>query len=47
MDTLHTGAQAIWDLRRIVWWLRESEDAPTVGALVQDQATFSARVRCS
>jgi hypothetical protein len=33
MDTLHTGAQAIWDLRRIVWWLRESEDAPTVGAL--------------
>jgi hypothetical protein len=33
MDTLHTGAQAIWDLRRIVWWLRESEDAPAIGAL--------------
>jgi hypothetical protein len=33
IDTLHTGAQAIWDLRRIVWWLRQSEDAPTIGAL--------------
>jgi dienelactone hydrolase len=33
MDTLHTGAQAIWDLRRIVWWLRESEGAPAIGAL--------------
>jgi hypothetical protein len=33
MDTLHTGAQAIWDLKRIVWWLRESEGAPAIGAL--------------
>ena len=33
MDTLHTGAQAVWDLRRIVWWLRESEGAPAIGAL--------------
>lgn len=33
MDTLHTGAQAAWDLRRLVSWLRESEGAPAVGAL--------------
>jgi hypothetical protein len=33
MDTLHTGAQAMWDLRRLVWWLRESEGAPAIGAL--------------
>jgi hypothetical protein len=33
MDTLHTGAQAAWDLRRLVGWLRESEGAPAIGAL--------------
>jgi hypothetical protein len=33
MDTLHTGEQAIWDLRRLVWWLREREGAPAIGAL--------------
>ncbi|HEX6710312.1 MAG TPA: hypothetical protein VF068_08255 [Rubrobacter sp.] len=33
MDTLHTGAQAMWDLRRLVRWLRESEGAPAIGAL--------------
>jgi hypothetical protein len=33
MDTLHTGAQAMWDLRRLISWLRASEDAPAIGAL--------------
>jgi len=33
MDTLHTGAQAMWDLRRIISWLRASEGAPAIGAL--------------
>jgi hypothetical protein len=33
MDTLHTGAQAMWDLRRMISWLRENEEAPAVGAL--------------
>jgi hypothetical protein len=33
METLHTGAQAMWDLRRIVFWLRKSEEAPAIGAL--------------
>ena len=33
MDTVHAGAQAMWDIRRLVSWLRESEDAPAVGVL--------------
>ena len=33
MDSLHAGEQAMWDLRRLVWWLRKSEGAPAVGAL--------------
>jgi len=33
MDTLHTGAQAMWDFRRLIWWLRECEGAPAIGAL--------------
>ncbi|HZF59244.1 MAG TPA: hypothetical protein VEZ19_12320, partial [Rubrobacter sp.] len=33
MDTLHTGEQGIWDLRRLIGWLRESEGAPAIGAL--------------
>jgi hypothetical protein len=33
MDSLHTGEQAIWELRRLVSWLRESERAPAIGAL--------------
>ncbi len=33
MDTLHTGAQAVWDLRRLVNWLCASEGATAVGAL--------------
>ena len=33
MDTLHTGAQAVWDLRRLASWLRATEGASAVGAL--------------
>jgi pimeloyl-ACP methyl ester carboxylesterase len=33
MDTLHTGAQAMWDLRRLISWLRASEGATAIGAL--------------
>lgn len=32
-DILHAEAQAAWDLRRILGWLRESESAPAVGVL--------------
>jgi hypothetical protein len=31
VDTLHAQAQAVWDVRRLVGWLRE-EGAPAVGA---------------
>ena len=31
MDTVHAGAQAVWDLRRLTAWLRASEGAPAVG----------------
>jgi hypothetical protein len=33
MDSLHTGEQAMWELRRLVSWLRNSEGAPAIGAL--------------
>jgi len=33
MDSLHAGEQAIWDLRRLVSWLRNSEGAPAIGAI--------------
>lgn len=32
-DVLHAEAQAAWDLRRVLGWLRESESAPAVGVL--------------
>lgn len=32
-DLLHAEAQALWDLRRVLGWLRESERAPAVGVL--------------
>jgi hypothetical protein len=33
MDTLHAGAQAVWDFRRLIHWLRGDEDAPFVGVV--------------
>jgi dienelactone hydrolase len=33
MDAVHAGAQAIWDIRRLLSWLRASEDAPAIGAI--------------
>ncbi len=33
MDTLHAGAQAVWEARRLIAWLREEQGAPTVGVL--------------
>ena len=32
MNTVHTAAQAIWDIRRLKSWIIETQDAPTVGA---------------
>src|SRR5262245_43282061 len=33
LDTVHAEAQAMWDLRRLLSWLREDQQAPAVGAL--------------
>jgi hypothetical protein len=31
LDFVHTQAQAVWDVRRLVDWLRHAQEAPTVG----------------
>jgi hypothetical protein len=33
IDTLHAEAQAMWDLRRLLGWLREDQAAPQVGVM--------------
>jgi len=42
MDSVHAGAQAMWDFRRLVSWLRESEDAPALGVLGHSLGGFVA-----
>ncbi|MFK7918607.1 MAG: alpha/beta hydrolase family protein [Ilumatobacter sp.] len=32
MNTVHTAAQAIWDIRRLKSWIVDTQDAPKVGA---------------
>jgi len=32
MNTVHTAAQAIWDIRRLKQWLADTQDAPSIGA---------------
>jgi pimeloyl-ACP methyl ester carboxylesterase len=33
VDSMHGMAQATWDLRRVISWLRESQEATTVGLI--------------
>ena len=33
LDTLHAEAQAMWDLRRLLGWLREDQAAPRIGVM--------------
>lgn len=33
MDALHAEAQAVWDIRRLLLWLRECQGATSVGVL--------------
>ena len=33
MDSLHAASQAVWDVRRLVPWLRHNEGAPAVGVI--------------
>ncbi len=32
VDTVHAQAQAVWDVRRLAFWLRETRDVPSMGA---------------
>ena len=50
MDTLHTASQAMWDIRRLIFWLRtheHPEDAPVVGVLGHSLGGYGAALLCS
>jgi hypothetical protein len=46
MDTLHAGAQAVWDIRRMLLWLRE-QDALPVGVLGHSLGGYVAALLCA
>jgi hypothetical protein len=46
MDTLHAGAQAMWDIRRLLAWLRIQEDEPAVGVLGHSLGGYAAALLC-
>jgi pimeloyl-ACP methyl ester carboxylesterase len=46
MDTLHAGAQAMWDIRRLISWLRLQEGAPGVGVLGHSLGGYVAALLC-
>lgn len=47
MDSIHAGAQAIWDIRRLILWLKESENAPAVGVLGESLGGYVAALLAS
>jgi hypothetical protein len=46
MDTLHAGSQAMWDIRRLISWLRLREEAPLVGVLGHSLGGYVAALLC-
>ncbi len=48
MDTLHAASQAMWDIRRLISWLRtrEDDDAPVVGVLGHSLGGYAAALLC-
>jgi hypothetical protein len=46
MDSLHAGAQAMWDIRRLVAWLRTQEGAPAIGVLGHSLGGYVAALLC-
>ena len=46
MDTLHVASQAMWDIRRLILWLR-NDDAPVVGVLGHSLGGYAAALLCS
>jgi pimeloyl-ACP methyl ester carboxylesterase len=46
MDTLHAGAQAMWDIRRLLGWLHTQEEATAVGVLGHSLGGYVAALLC-
>jgi hypothetical protein len=48
MDTLHAASQAMWDIRRLISWLRtrEDDDAPVVGVLGHSLGGYASALLC-
>jgi hypothetical protein len=46
MDSLHAASQAMWDIRRLLAWLRIQEGAPAVGALGHSLGGYVAALLC-
>lgn len=42
MDALHAEAQAVWDIRRLLLWLRECQGATSVGVLGYSLGAYTA-----
>ena len=42
MDTLHAASQAMWDIRRLLAWLRTHESAPPVGVIGHSLGGYAA-----
>ena len=46
MDTLHAGSQAMWDIRRLLAWVRAREGTPGVGVLGHSLGGYVAALLC-
>ena len=46
LDSLHAGAQAVWDIRRLLAWLRTREGAPDIGVLGHSLGGYVAALLC-
>jgi pimeloyl-ACP methyl ester carboxylesterase len=46
MDTLHAASQAIWDIRRLLAWVRTHEEKPAVGVLGHSLGGYVAALLC-
>jgi esterase/lipase len=47
MDSLHAGAQAVWDIRRMIQHLKDSEASPRIGILGESLGGYVAALLAS
>lgn len=47
MDSLHAGAQAVWDIRRWILYLRQTENASAIGVLGESLGGYTAALLAS